>query len=512
MKTLDNRFSGWKGHALALAAGAITPLSLAPYNYWFLGLLAAGLLCWLLTELSAKQGFIRAFIYGLGLYLSGASWVYVSIHDFGFATTPLAIILTGLFVISLALVFAAPFYFFCRFFCANRFSIIFAFPALWVLGEWSRTWFLTGFPWLFIGYAHIDTWLSGWAPILGVLGVSYIAVLSGTLFALILHKNVQRITYLTAAALVIFSLWSAGKLLSNIEWGEKQETNRVSIALVQPNIPLPMKWSAKYQPFIAETLLSLTEEHWGKDIIVWPEAAIPYLYQEGQDFIQFVNSQAESTNTALLSGVLYDRYDEQEKQYYYYNAILGLGNSSEKYFKQRLVPFGEYVPFESYLRGLIAFFDLPNSVIHKGPKESAILDINKNSEDHYKISPSICYEIVYPDLVADSARQAEILVTISNDAWFGDSIGPLQHFQMAQMRALENNRYVIRSTNTGISGLIDNKGKIVFTGQQFARESISGEGYRLQGNTLFSNTGSLPIILFCLSSLILLCVYKRLHH
>lgn len=168
---------GWPGDLTALFAGALITLSLAPHGIWPLGILAVTVLASLLTGLDSKRGLFRAFAFGVGLYGSGASWVYVSIYNFGMSSAPLAFALTAAFVLALALVFAIPFYFYSRFLERSRWGFLLGFPAIWVLGEWSRTWFLTGFPWLFVGYSHHSTWLSGWAPVIGVNGLSFIAVL-----------------------------------------------------------------------------------------------------------------------------------------------------------------------------------------------------------------------------------------------------------------------------------------------------------------------------------------------
>jgi apolipoprotein N-acyltransferase len=173
----------------------------------------------------------------------------------------------------------------------------------------------------------------------------------------------------------------------------------------------------------------------------------------------------------------------------YHNSILALGAGEGAYFKQRLVPFGEYVPMEDVMRGLIAFFDLPMSAFSPGPQNQAPLQAAG-----FRVAPYICYEIVYPDLVAKSARNADLLITISNDSWFGDSIGPLQHLQMAQMRALENGRYLIRGTNNGVSAIINHRGQIVAATEQFVETSLSGEVETMLGNTPFGSFGSVPII------------------
>lgn len=489
--------------ALALVAGIIVPFSLAPYNIWLLGIIGPCTLAILLRNKSGKQSILYSFIFGLGLYGAGVYWVYGAIHDFGYTAAPLAVVMTVLFVTFLAIVFALPFYIYGRFVSTTVLGYAFGFAAIWCLGEWTRTWFLTGFPWLFVGYAHVNTWLAGWAPLFGVLGVSFIAIASGTVATVIIvdclrfinpQKSAQMIR-LFIFLLLFIGCWGGGYALYGNSWKTHPEKT-ISAAIVQPNIPLEVKWNPLYRGFTLDILREHTEPHWNKDLIVWPEAAVPIMYNEAGDFLDEISDLASEHNSAVITGILYD----DEKPRTYYNAITGLGNASGLYFKKRLVPFGEYVPLENLLRGLIRFFDLPNSIIQAGPWEQEILQLGD-----YKISPSICYEIVYPDLVSDMAKDAQLLITISNDAWFGDSIGPKQHFQMAQMRALENHRYVIRSTNTGISGFIDPLGQVSLLGKQFNRESISHSVGLISGYTPYMWWGNFPVLFFAFSISILSC-------
>lgn len=495
---------GWQGDGSAILAGVLVPFSLAPYGLWPLGIIAPVVLAYLLKPLNARAAFWRSFLFGAGMFGKGASWVYVSIHDFGYTAAPLALILTALFVSTLALVFAVPFYFYARFFSSKTAGQLFGFSAIWVLGEWSRSWFLTGFPWLYLGYAHVDTWLAGWAPLVGVFGIGFICLLSGTaiseaLLRFFKFRQALSLTHWAALACVaIFWLTGLANLSSDSEF---DQAPKISVAIVQPNVPLEVKWNPLLLNQVLETLVDESAAHWDKDLIIWPEAAIPIMYHDAQYFLEEMDRQANATSTALITGIL---FDDEEKPMTFYNSIIGLGRADGIYFKQRLVPFGEYVPMEKWLRGLIAFFNLPNSIIYPGAKNQEILQL-----DEHKIAPSICYEIVYPDLVARLASEAELLITISNDAWFGDSIGPIQHFQMARMRALENQRYVIRGTNTGISGIIAPTGKVTVASQQFKRQTIEQMDVRLiNKRTWFSIWKSTPVIILCGVILAILLGYR----
>ncbi|MFL0810124.1 MAG: apolipoprotein N-acyltransferase [Agarilytica sp.] len=497
---LHQHFEGRLGtlcvYVLALALGYALPYALAPYHWWPLSIFAPAGLAFLLANSSSKQAFTRSFMFGTGMFAKGVSWVYISIYEFAGTPALLATIMTAIFVLGLALVFALPFYVYGKYFSRTSAGRIIAFPAIWVLGEWLRSWFLTGFPWLYAGYAHIETPLAGWAPVFGVFSLSLITLATAACLieaSHIFYKN-RKITKLSAYSLVtVFACWCLGFTLTLLPSSDKN-TESISVGLLQPNVSLEKKWNPLFRNDILDILREESNTLWDNDLVIWPEAAVPMMYHEAEYFLNELNIITEQHQSALITGILYDHPDQQT----FYNSILGLGAADGIYFKQRLVPFGEYVPLEQWLRGLIDFFDLPNSVLYPGPKNQEILKFKE-----HKVAPSICYEIVYPDLVANLAKDASLLVTISNDAWFGSSIGPIQHFQMAQMRALENNRYVIRATNTGLSGIIDARGKIVSTSEQFEKNTLSQQTVKLiQTRSLFSYWGSYPIVLICLLSLL----------
>ena len=478
---------------LAPLAGAFITLSLAPVGLWPAGILSCALYAYLLCTCSARQAFWRGWLFGLGLFGSGVSWVYVSIHEYGAAGVPLATFLTLLFCAGLALLQAAFAWCYVHFVRPLPGGMLVGFPVLWVLFEWLRSWLLTGFPWLYLGYAHIDTWIAGWAPIVGVFGLSFICALTGS--CLFLAWRSRQAVACAIYAVIIISLWVGGSILKPIEWVVKASEQPISVTIIQPNVPQEHKWDpAWYRPILRQ-LRESSEPHYGADILVWPEAAIPNYYQSAREFLDPIASRAEDNETTLITGIPY----LSDQQGTYHNSIVALGLGEGAYHKQRLVPFGEYVPLESALRGLIAFFDLPMSAFSPGPKEQQPLRAGA-----YRVAPYICYEIVYPDQVARSARNADLLITISNDSWFGNSFGPLQHLQIAQMRALENGRYLIRGTNNGVSAIIDHRGQIVGRTRQFVETSLSGEVELMLGNTPFGSFGVTPIITACGITLLLM--------
>jgi len=474
-----------------LIAGALVPLSLAPFEFWYVAPACLATFLFALQEGNPNTLLLRSWSFGIGLFGSGVSWVYVSIHEYGYAPAPLAALLTALFVIGLGFVFALPFWMYGKFFQSHRLSALIAFPALWILGEWLRSWLLTGFPWLYLGYAHVNTPLAGWLPVGGVFAVSWMVVFSGAALFVALRQQ----TFYPLCITVL--LFASGYGLQRVQWTQLDAAQPISVGIVQPNFSLHDKWNPEKRSVIRQTLVTLSEPLWEADIILWPEAALNELYHEALPFLQLLDNTGKHNATTLITGILtYDTARSTFANPVIYNSVVALGTGNGLYHKVRLVPFGEYVPLESWLRGLIRFFDLPTSHMSPGAESQKLLEAG-----NYRVSPFICYEIVYPDLVAHNSRDTNFLITISNDSWFGDSLGPQQHLQMAQVRALETGRYVMRGTNDGISAIIDPQGKLQQASTRFKQQTLNGEIYPAKGNTPFMLTGSLPLMLLMIGVL-----------
>ena len=464
--------------AASLAAGALLPFGLAPYDLWLLTLVSAAGLYWVLTRSGARP--LRdGWLFGLGKYGLGASWIYVSIHEYGDAAPPLAVLLVAVFVAGMALFPAAAAWLFVRFRPPHATVAAIWFATVWVLMEWLLTWFLTGFPWLFAGYAMLDTPLEALAPVGGVLLVGFCAVLTAACLV-----SWRKWTSATVAALP----WIAAWLITGVAWTESGESHPV--ALVQGDIPQDIKWQPDAGT-IFERYASLSAPFWDRDLVVWSEGVFYTGAAGAREFLSAMSARAEG---ALVLGVALR--DEEPSGARYYNAALATGAGSGVYRKQRLVPFGDYVPFEGVLRGLIGFFDLPMSTLSPGePGQPPLRGANGIG-----LGMAICYEIAYPELVREQAKEADALITLSNDTWFGESIGPLQHMQIARMRALENGRYVLRATNNGVTAIVDENGRVTAELPQFEAAVLTGVFHRTQGTTPFTRIGSIlvvaPLLLF----------------
>ncbi|OEY65224.1 apolipoprotein N-acyltransferase [Marinobacter sp. X15-166B] len=488
----------WLQATLLLVAGGAQTLTFSPFGWWWLAPLSLALIAAIGLTLPANQLFRAGWLVGFGLFGTGASWVYISISEYGNTNTPVAVVLTLLFVAGLALFHGVAFWFWGKLAPHSAWRRLLLLPAIWVLGDWLRGWLLTGFPWLFLGTAQVDGPLAGFAPMVGVFGLTlWIAASGSALYgALWLLRN-QRHKAALALALVILAPWFTGGLAGQVQW-TRIATTPTAIAAVQGNIPQQIKWDPEFMKEQIVTYLLLTEDDWDRDLILWPETAIPITQDQAGEILTHINTRLGPDST-LITGIPWYGFSDSREDFTFRNSILATGNGDGIYYKQKLVPFGEYVPLETWLRGLIGFFDLPMSSFSKGPKHQPPLAVNE-----HKVMPFICYEVAYPDFVATNARHTDLLVTISNDGWFGDSIGPLQHLQLARMRALETGRYMLRGTNNGVTAIIDHRGRITRAIPQFTQGTLRGDVYRATGNTPFMETGSWPTLTFAAILIVLI--------
>ncbi len=483
---------GWPGHLIALAAGAITPLALAPFDVWPLAIVSIALFYLGLRDLTSRQAALRGWSYGFGLFAAGTSWVYVSIHDYGAASPPLAVFLTLLFVGGLGLLFALSAWVWTRWLRRVEAPLAdaLAFAALWLAQEALRSWFLTGFPWLYAGYSQLDGPLAGLAPLGGVWLVSFCLALSAALLANLTRLRKHN-AFLAIGLALLAAPWVAGLTLKGHAWTDVKG-DALSVSAMQGNIEQNLKWDPEQLNAQLALYRDMTFSAQPTDLIIWPETAIPVLKDRAQGYLDMLKRFADEREAALITGVPI-RQNDARGELRYYNGISVVGQGSGDYLKQKLVPFGEYVPLQDLLRGLIAFFDLPMSDFARGSDEQKLLQVKG-----YALASLICYEVVYPEFAASLASQSDLLLTISNDTWFGRSIGPLQHLQMAQMRALESGRWMIRATNNGVTALIDPHGQISERLPQFEQGVLYGQVTPMQGLTPYLYWRGWPMLILCL--------------
>lgn len=432
---------------LSLIAGLLLSLAFAPLNWTPLAFISPLLLLFALSDCSAKRAIWRGWLFGFGIFIVGASWIYISIHTFGGTSFWLAAIITLGFAAVLGLFYAFMSWLYVLCFTPKRWlSVVLAFPALWVLVEAFRSWFLSGFPWLLLGNSQLQTPLAGFAPLISVYGVSFIVLVCVGLIYKILDDNprwVRNFILLLAILLLGFGL-------RYVNWS--QPTGKpLNVSLIQGNISQTVKWNPMYLHYSLQRYKKLTLENKNSQLIVWPEGAVPDLLSNQRSYLSSIDDALKPTASALITGIALS--DKQQRKFY--NGAITLGDAYGIYMKRHLVPFGEYVPFENMLRGLINFFNLPMSNFSAGPSEQTLLHT-----DNINIATYLCYEIAYLPLVLHDAAQAQILLNISDDSWFGESWAAAQQLQIAQMRSLESARQQMVVANSGYTALINTHGQI----------------------------------------------------
>jgi apolipoprotein N-acyltransferase len=467
---------------LPLIAGLLYPLAFAPWGWWPLLPLSIGALWWSVRAAgTVRQAALRGWLFGLGSFGFGVSWLHVSMHQYGDTPLWLAIPLTALFAAFISLYPAL-----LAGLTRRLGGQAIVFTGLWLVVDWLRGWLLTGFPWLYPGYAMIDTPLAGLAPLGGVWLVTLIIVATAVWLTELAAKQGHRHPGVLLLAI-------AGWLASLLPWQFTEEyAEPIPVALAQGNVPQDLRWQLTQQAATRAIYADLTAEAGDGRLLIWPEAAITEFYQDARDFLMEQGHDMEARGGALITGIPWR--ERSGREFLFYNSVTVLGGGQGLYHKQKLVPFGEYVPLQELIRGLIPFFDLPMSSFSRGrPDQPNLVALGLT------VSPFICYEILYPSLVASRSQNSDLLLTISNDAWFGTSAGPHQHFEMTRMRSRETGRWLMRATNNGITALIAPDGRVVDRLPQFERGLLEGEVRAVRGTTPFMLMGPSPVLLLALA-------------
>ncbi len=486
----------WLG-LIALGTGALYPLAFAPFYFYPLLVLSIGGFYWLLCR-RPQQGAWLAWLYGVGKYAVGVSWVYVSIHDHGGASPLLAGGLVFGFVAFMAL-FCWPIGWFVGLVAerrgGDRLGAALAFVAVWVLMEWLLTWFLTGFPWLFAGHGVLGLSVQGFLAVIGTLGTSLLVVSVSVALAMAAdtrHRHGSK----AGVLLGLVVLWVLGAYLNDRQWTSPQR--RFDVALVQGNLDQGEKWDSTKRMAHVRKHLTLSEEHWDADVLIWPEFALTLYGGEAAQVTALLHQRGQQSQTNVIIGMPDVQWQDDEN-YRVFNSAQGFGLAAGQFAKHHLVPFGDYVPLQSYLRGLITFFDLPMSAASPGSREQVGLTLQlPGMQSKVSAAMGICYEIAYGESLRRNAVDSGVLLTISNDTWFGTSIGPHQHMQIAQIRALENGRWLLRATNNGLTAIVDQHGNIQAQLPQFAASVLRGEFQLMVGRTPYSVWGDMPALVVML--------------
>lgn len=469
--------SHWLTTIVSLLCGVLSVLSFAPFGFWLIFPITLAILFVLLFNATTRaSGFRIGYFFGVGLFGAGVYWVYFSLHLFGGAIAVLAGIGTLLCVLVLAL-FPAFFASLSQRFTKGALWFLLTAPALWLLIEWMRSWFLTGFPWLSAGYSTLHSPLAGYAPVGGVFLNSLVLALCSGVIAWCVQS--RRLYSFAVALIVIIIAGGGGYWLKSIEWTKPLEDRTVDVTMVQGNIAQELKFQPNLIENSVELYSSLSRS--GSELVIWPESAIPTLYSDLADWeVQFA-SELEAQGTTVISGGFTSNEDYSK----FYNAIKVLnGTEDQVYVKRHLVPFGEFTPFRDVITLLSKLITIPMSDLSPGTGPVHPIEVNGV---HYGMS--ICYEDAFGNEMRNQFPKANVLINVSNDAWFGDSTAPHQHQEIAAMRSLEFGRPMLRVTNTGVSSLIDYRGNIVSQGPQFEAVAIDVKVTPRQDTTPFVKVG-----------------------
>lgn len=464
----------------ALLLGAASVLGFAPFLLFPIPIIALALLVRLWQGATPRMAALQGYVFGAGLFLAGVSWVYVSMHVFGGMPLLLAGLAAVLFCCVLALFPALAGYVFARLRRDRILADALLAAAAWTLAEWLRGWVLTGFPWLAFGYAQTPpSPLAGYAPLLGTYGVGFIAALIAALAGLTFGRRER---WLPSGA-AIATLLAAGLGLTSIEWTQPSG-KPVSVSLLQGNIEQSLKWRPERLQQSLDTYLRLARAH-PAQLIVLPETALPLMLDQlPRDYVAELRRAAPGGKGDVLLGIA-----AQDAQGRYYNSAVGFTTEGiQAYRKSHLVPFGEFTP--PAFAWTLALLQIPMSNFSPGAAVQPPLALAGE-----KVAVNICYEDVFGEEIIRALPEATLLVNLSNTAWFGDSLAQPQHLQIAQMRALETGRFMLRATNTGMTAIVNPRGRVERVLAPFGEGALVGEVSGYNGATPYVRWGNAAALL-----------------
>lgn len=468
---------------LSLVAGTLAVLGFAPFGLFPLSVFALAFLFvqWA-SAASPRQAAWHGWAFGLGLFGAGTGWIYVALHDYGEMPFLLAMPATALFCAFLALFTALAGYAQAKIRAPLWARAALAMPAAWVLMEWVRGMIFTGFPWLVFGYAHTASPLAGYAPVLGVYGVSLAAAVSAGLFAFLWFARWSRQGQMALVALA--ALWILGVPLRAVEWTEAQG-EPVKVALAQGNIPQEIKFQEERLVGTLETYRRLVDQTDAR-LVVLPETAVPLLRQEvPETYAALLREHVKKNAGDIIIGAF------ERENGLYYNSVFTLGTAeSQHYRKNHLVVFGEFIPLRPVLGWLINdVLNIPMGDLARGGTHQPPLRVAGQ-----KVAVNICYEDVFGEEIIRALPEATLLVNVSNDAWYGNSHAAMQHNQISQMRALETGRMMLRATNTGVTSIIGRNGRILHMLPQHEEGELTGMVQGYAGSTPYVRFGNAPAL------------------
>ena len=470
---------------ISLVAGALAVAGFAPLNVWPLPILSLAVLFGLLARTSSlRAGFLIGLVWGLGFFIAGVSWVFISLSVYGGMAAWLAALATLLFCAFLALFPATVGALQARWPVSPTLRLLLLIPLMWGATEWVRGWIFTGFPWLVMGYSQVpDSPLAGYAPLAGVYGVSFLLALIAALLAWSVATRGHHARR-GWAVVAIVALGVGGQALRGLAW-TTPDGAPTTVSLLQGNIPQDMKWRPEQAVATLESYARLAAAS-PAQLVVLPETALPLFESDlPNSYRAGLLSLGRQNGGDVLLGVPTGSLDGA-----YHNSVISLGTSpSQRYNKVHLVPFGEYIPLKAFWGWVLEVLHIPLSDFARGTLDQRPLAIGGQ-----RVAVNICYEDAFGEEIIRQLPAASVLVNVSNLAWFGDSFAPWQHAQMSQMRALETGRMMLRATNTGLTAIIDAQGRVLAQLPLFQPGSLSGEIQGYAGSTPYVRWGNAPVL------------------
>jgi apolipoprotein N-acyltransferase len=482
-------------YLLSVLAGAALPHAVAPFGYFWVAPLSYAVLFYLWRDASPRGALALGFVYGCASFGFGTYWTFIAVRVFGNAPVALALFLTIGLTLVLAAFVALAGYVAARPRTTVAVAALAVMPAVFLLAEWLRGFAFTGFGWLAAGYSQTDAWLMAYAPLGGIHLISWAVLVSaGALVTLYIGRRRERV----AAAAALAAIWAGGFALLDIGFSQPQQ-RMLDVALAQGAIAQDFKWRPEQMEPTLALYEELTKQSLGADLIIWPEAAIPTLIDYVDEYLERVRRTATEAGSTVLAGVL-RLPPGVESPDTFQNIVVALTEEPQVYVKRHLVPFGEYFPVPDFIRSWMRLMSLPyTDAIPGAADQPPIMAAGE------RLAITICYEDVFPAEQLHYLPEATMLVNVSNDAWFGDSIAPHQHLQIARVRAAEAGRYLLRATNTGVTAIIDPRGRIVSELPQFRAGVLKATVQGYMGLTPFARVGNSAVVILAL--VVLVAVY-----
>jgi apolipoprotein N-acyltransferase len=478
-------------YLIAFVAGAVAVFGFAPFGLFPLPVLALAVLfrLWSRAERPAQAAWL-GLSFGMGLFCIGIGWIYVALHVYGYMHPILAAVATALFAAVNAMLPALAGYVQAKCKASPNARFLLLMPAIWALAEWLRGLLFTGFPWLSVGYSQVpDSPLAGYAPLLGVYGVSLIVAASAGMVLVL--WNVRWGKPGKIALGVLLALWVGGAVLCTVAWTLPQG-EPLKVSLLQGNIAQDEKFEEARLIGTLETYRRLAQSSDAR-LIVMPETALPLLRGNVPESYQAIlRDHVRKNGGDILIGAF------EKENGSYYNSVYSLGSAeSQHYRKNHLVPFGEFIPLRGVFGWLVNdVLQIPMGDQASGGANQAPLDVAGQ-----KVALNICYEDAFGEEIIRALPQATLLVNVTNDAWYGESHAAMQHNQLSQMRALETGRMMLRATNTGVTSVIGVDGRIQAMLPQHEEGVLTAQVQGYVGSTPYvrwGNGGMLVLVVLML--------------